>query len=106
MNRIDKHLSIPLEIHYKISNLCKKNKINYTTQLLELINLGLEQNSILIRYNDIENKVEKIKNKTNIIFELLKQIYADMDFENIKDVKSSYALNEFNKKINGTKYND
>lgn len=106
MNKIDKHFSIPIDVHYKISNLCKKNQIKYTTQVLELINLGLEQNSILTGYNDIENKIEKIKNKTNIIFELLKQIYADMDFENIKDVKSSYALNEFNKKLNGTKYND
>lgn len=106
MNKIDKHFSIPVDIHYKISNLCKKNKINYTSQVLELINLGLEQKSILIRYNEIEIKIDKLKNKTNIIFELLKQIYADMDFENIKDVKSSYALNEFNKKLNGTKYND
>ena len=41
-----------------------------------------------------------------ILFELVKQIYSDMDFSNIKDPNRSYAVNEFMKKMKRDKFDD
>ena len=42
----------------------------------------------------------------NILLELLKQIYSDMDFNNLSDPGKSFALNEFLKRIKGDKLDD
>ena len=47
-----------------------------------------------------------VARKMNILFELVKQIYSDMDFDNLTDPKNSKALNEFHKKIRNNYIDD
>ena len=61
---------------------------------------------ILKKIKEIESELIYIKNKMNLAFELLMQIYADMDFDNIKDIKNSNALKKFFRKRKDLNYDD
>lgn len=92
MKKIDRHIALPFDLHNKLKTLSKENEITYTSLVEELIRKGIDEIDILKKIKEIESELIYIKNKMNLAFELLMQIYADMDFDNIKDIKNSNAL--------------
>lgn len=106
MKKIDKHIALPFDLHNKLKTLSKESKITYTSLVEELIRKGIDEIDKLQRVEAIESKLTYIKNKVNLTFELLMQIYADMDFDNIKDIKNSIALKKFFRKRKDLNYDD
>ena len=106
MEKIDKHILLPIDLYKELRNLCKENKISYTCLVEELIRKGIEEKDKSKRIEEIEATLIYIKNKVNLTFELLMQIYADMDFDNIKDIKNSLALKKFFRKRKDLNYDD
>lgn len=106
MKKIDRHIAIPIDLHNKLKFISNENKITYTGLVEELIRKGIEENDRLKKIEGIELELIYIKNKMNLAFELLMQIYADMDFDNIKDVKNSSALKKFFRKRKDLNYDD
>ena len=92
MKKIDRHIALPFDLLNKLKTLSKENEITYTSLVEELIRKGIDEIDILKKIKEIESELIYIKNKMNLAFELLMQIYADMDFDNIKDIKNSNAL--------------
>ena len=106
MRKIDKHISISKELNDRILLSCKENKRKYSEEVSYLILKGLDENYEKNKFNEIENDLKTIIKKNHYVFELLKQIYSDMDFNNLSDPKKSYALNEFIKRMKGNKLDD
>lgn len=107
MKRVDKHLLILANLDEKICNSSKKNKRSYTDELNLIIESYYKNKDELEKISYLlKDDTESISKRTTIILELLKQIYADLNFKNIKDVKTSYAVNEFLRKIRGDKFDD
>ena len=107
MKKIDKHVYLFVNLDEKISKSSKKNKRTYTDELNLIIeNYYKEQDELSNLPYKIKDETESITKKVNLILELLKQVYADLNFKNIKDVKSSYAVNEFLRKIRSDKFDD
>ena len=92
MKKIDRHIALPFDLHNKLKTLSKENEITYTSLVEELIRKGIDEIDILKKIKEIESELIYIKNKMNLAFELLMQIYADIDFDNIKDIKNSNTL--------------
>ena len=106
MKKIDRHIASPFDLHNKLKTLSKENEITYTSLVEELIRKGIDEIDILKKIKEIESELIYIKNKMNLAFELLMQIYADMDFDNIKDIKNSNALKKFFRKRKDLNYDD
>ena len=106
MKKIDRHIALPFDLHNKLKTLSKENEITYTSLVEELIRKGIDEIDILKKIKEIESELIYIKNKMNLAFELLMQIYADMDFDNIKYIKNSNALKKFFRKRKDLNYDD
>lgn len=103
---IDKHIYFSANEVLKLEEYCKKNKLPLSKAVCKLVNLSLDNIEVLGRIDKLQKDISHSIEKQNIIFSLLKQLYSDLDFENITDPKKSKAVNEFMNKIKGNKYND
>lgn len=106
MKKIDKHILMPIDLDNELKIMSKENKITYTCLVVDLIRSAVKEKNKLQKIEDLESKLIYIKNKINLTLELLMQIYADMDFDNIKDIKNSTALKKFFRKRKDINYDD
>lgn len=105
MRKLDKHVSIARDLDSKILASSKKSKRSYSEELNFIVSKYYqEQDEIVKIMCSLDSDMKFITRKMNILFELVKQIYSDMNFTNIRDPKNSYALNEFMKKMRSDKY--
>ncbi len=103
---IDKHIYFSLEEYAKIKIYCEENQLSFSKGVKNLILQGIENNTAMLEMEEIKNKLDFICKKLNITHCLLEQVYADLDFENIINPKSSKPLKIFNDKIRGNKISD
>jgi trans-2-enoyl-CoA reductase len=107
MKKIDKHIPITESNDNKLKASCKRNKRSYSEEVNYVIEEYYKERDELIKLlYSLAKDMKFISKKQNIVFELIKQIYSDMDFKNIKNPKNSYALNEFFKNIRSDKFDD
>jgi len=106
MKKSDRHITLPKEIEQSINKLCKEEHKKFSQKVTELLIIALTQESESSELEKINLKVESLNQKVYILLELLKQIYSDMDFNNLSDPRKSFALNEFLKRIKGDKLDD
>lgn len=107
MRKIDKHFSISPVLDNKIKISLKKSKRSYSDELNFIINEYFKEKEELEKILiSLDSDMKFVARKMNILFELVKQIYSDMDFSNIKDPNRSYAVNEFMKKMKRDKFDD
>ena len=100
MRKIDKHFSISPDLDNKIKISLKKSKRSYSDELNFIINEYFKEKEELEKILiSLDSDMKFVARKMNILFELVKQIYSDMDFSNINDPNRSYAVNEFMKKM-------
>ena len=103
---IDKHVYFSNDILNRIKDYSDKNKITFSKAVCNLVSIALDNIGLNDRIYQLQKDMSFCINKENQIFLLLKQLYSDLDFENITDPNKSKAVNEFMKKIKGSKYND
>ncbi len=103
MKKIDKHISISKELYDNVLLSAKTNHRRFSEELTSLLTFALETKVANNKIDNIEIQLNNLLNKNGFIIELLKQIYSDMDFNNLSDPKKSFALNEFLKKMRGDK---
>ncbi len=106
MRKVDKHISISKELNDRVLLSCKENNRKYSEEVSYLISKALDYNYEEDKFKNIEINLQTIIKKNHYLFELVKQIYSDMDFSNISDPKKSFALNEFMKRMKGNKFDD
>ena len=104
--KIDKHIYFTNEEYARILDYKEKNKLSFSEAVCFLSISALNNNDILERINFLESRLDYLIKKINIIYSLEKQIYSDMNFDNLTDPRKSKALIEFNKKIRNTNIND
>lgn len=106
MKKLDKHISITKELNDRIILSCKEHGRKYSSEVSYLISKALDNTEEKNKFNEIEFELKAIIKKEHYIFELLRQIYSDMDFNNLSDPKKSFALNEFMKRMKGDRFDD
>ena len=106
MKKLDKHISITKELNDRIILSCKEHGRKYSSEVSYLISKALDNTEEKNKFNEIESELKVIIKKEHYIFELLRQIYSDMDFNNLSDPKKSFALNEFMKRMKGDRFDD
>lgn len=106
MMKIDRHIYFPIDEHNRILEYCKNNKLSYSNAVCRLCDIALVNIEVIERLDKLQKDVSYSINKEKTIFSLLKQLYSDLDFENITDPNKSKSVNEFMKKLKGDKFND
>jgi len=106
MKKLDKHISITKELNDRVLLSCKEHRRKYSAEVSYLISKAIDSNEEKNKFNEIESELKSIVKKEHYIFELLRQIYSDMDFNNLSDPKKSFALNEFMKRMKGDRFDD
>lgn len=104
--KIDKHIYFTNEEYARILDYKEKNKLSFSEAVCFLSISALNNNDILDRINFLESRLDYLIKKINIIYSLEKQIYSDMNFDNLTDPRKSKPLIEFNKKLRSTNIND
>ena len=103
---IDKHIYFSVEEVLKIEDYCKKNKFSFAKAVCKLADISLDGIDTKEKINKLESKIDNLLRILNVILALEKQIYSDMEFENITDPNKSKQLDIFLKKMKKEKYND
>lgn len=106
MKKADKHVSMPNELVKRIEKACREEHKGFSFKVCELTTIALEQEQVSNDFTRLYDKLDSLNERVYILLELLKQIYSDMDFNNLSDPGKSFALNEFLKKIKGDKLDD
>lgn len=106
MMKIDKHIYFSIDEHNKILEYCKDNKLSYSNAVCRLCDIALINIEVIDRLDKLQKDISYSIIKEKTIFSLLKQLYSDLDFENITDPNKSKSVNEFMKKLKGDKFND
>lgn len=106
MKKADKHVSMPNELVKRIEKACREEHKGFSSKVCELTTIALDQEQTSNDFTRLYDKLDSLNERVYISLELLKQIYSDMDFNNLSDPSKSFALNEFLKKIKGDKLDD
>lgn len=103
---IDKHIYFSTEEILKIEEYCKKNKLSFSKAVCKLVDISIDGINIDNKLTKIENNLNNLTRILNIVLSLEKQIYSDMNFENITNPNKSKQLDMFFKKLKGINYSD
>lgn len=106
MKKIDRHLSIPEELHSKVLFYMKEENKNYSEVICNMIEEAVSNRMKQEQLNNMNNDIKYIVKKLNLSYELIKQLYSDLNLTNITDPKKSYAVNEFLKKVKVSRLDD
>ena len=80
MRKIDKHFSLSPDLDNKIKISLKKSKRSYSDELNFIINEYFKEKEELEKILiSLDSDMKFVARKMNILFELVKQIYSDMD---------------------------
>lgn len=83
-----------------------ENKNNYSEEICLMIEEAISNRLKQEQLNSMNNDIKYILKKVNLSYELIKQLYSDLDFTNITNPKKSYAVNEFLRKVKISKLDD
>jgi len=103
---IDKHIYFPVDEYARILEYSNNSKLSYSSAVCKLCDIALNNIEVLDRLDKIQKVISYSIRKENMTFALVKQLYSDLDFENITDPNKSKSINEFMKKYKGDKFND
>lgn len=100
----DKHIYFSNEESARIKDYANNNNLSFSKAVCNLTNIALNNIKTEEKLYSIQRSISSLIHKQNLIFLLLKQLYSDLDFENITDPKKSKAVNEFMKRVDISKY--
>lgn len=103
---IDKHIYFSNEEVARIEDYRKKNKLTFSSSVCKLVDIALNNIELLDRIDKLQKDISYSIMKQNTTFSLVKQLYSDLQFENITDPNKSKSVNEFMKKLKGNKFID
>ena len=84
----------------------EESKNNYSDEICLMIEEAISNRVKQEQLNSMNNDIKYILKKVNLSYELIKQIYSDLDLTNVTDPKKSYAVNEFLRKVKISKLDD
>lgn len=104
--RLDRHFTIPEELHQKVLTYAKENHNSYSEEICLMIEEAISNRIKQEQLNKIQKDINYMVKKINLIYELQKQMYSDLNLTNITDPKKSYAINEFLRKVKISRLDD
>ena len=106
MKKISKHISIPEELFNKVLVYKKEHHITYSEEICNMIEEAISNRVKQEQLNKLNNDLKYVLKKVNLTYELVKQMYSDLNLTNITDPKNSYSVNEFLRKVKISKLDD
>lgn len=106
MSKIDRHIKIEEELHYKIIGYTKESKKSYSEVISNMIEEAITNKFKQSQLNKIDSEIITLSKKVSLMFELIKQLYSDLNLTNITDPKKSYCVNEFLRKVRISKLDE
>ena len=95
--KIDTHVRFNSDYYSFVKDYCNKNGITFSKAIEKIIENFKIEYDIEIKVESIILNQEKIYKKINLIYRLLEQLYSDLEFTYITDVKKSDTLKLFYK---------
>ena len=106
MSKLDRHFTIPEELHNKVLAYTKQSNNSYSEEICMMIEEAISNRVKQEQLNKMQNDINYMIKKVNLIYELQKQVYSDLNLTNITDPKKSYAVNEFLRKVKISRLDD
>lgn len=103
--RVLKKIGFNEDIFPLIDESAKLHNNDLTKEVNRLLKKGLSSDDISIELYNIKKDVREIKRISLYTYDLLKQIYANMEIEAV-DINSSKCLNNYLKNKKKDKFND
>ena len=103
--RVLKKIGFSEDLFLLIDESAKLHNNNLTKEVNRLLKKGLGSDDISMELFNIKKDVREIKKISLYIYDILKQIYANMEIEAV-DMKSSRCLNNYLKDRKKDKFND
>lgn len=98
---VRKHFTIDDNVLEIIDEYHKKNGISYSNALSKLVLIANDYIKIGTDIYYIREELEKIKRNNYIILKLLKQLYSDLEIDNITNPNKNDSLQLFFNKLKG-----
>lgn len=92
------HVSLDESTMNKIEDFKALNNCSYSKAIMNLIDMAHEQKAFIEKIEKLYKSLNIIQNKESLIIDLLKQLYSDLEIENLTNPQLSTALQEFFKK--------
>lgn len=92
--KIRKNITINEDINNKINLYSALKKLNYSKSVEDIIESKIDINFIDEKIDKLENMINQNKRLLLNIYQLEKQFYADMQIENMQDIKKSESLSK------------
>ena len=93
--KIDTHVRFNSDYYSFLKEYCNKNGITLSKAIEIIIDEFKKERVLEIKIESLTLEQEKIFKKINLTFRLLEQLYSDLGFEYITDVRQSDALKLF-----------
>ena len=93
--KIDTHVRFNSDYYSFLKEYCNKNGITLSKAIEIIIDEFKKERALEIKIESLTLEQEKIFKKINLTFRLLEQLYSDLGFEYITDVRQSDALKLF-----------
>lgn len=106
MKKISKHISIPEELFNKVLAYKTEHHITYSDEICNMIEEAISNRVKQEQLNKMNNDLKYVLKKVNLTYELVKQMYSDLNLTNITDPKNSYSVNEFLRRVKISKLDD
>jgi hypothetical protein len=98
MQKINRHIAFEYDVFSKIEDYARANKITFTKAVNDIIKKSMPyEEELMIR---IDNNVKATSKVANLTYNLIKQLYSDLSFPKLTNVKDSKSLNDFLRKQN------
>lgn len=89
-----------------VREYASKNNIAFSKAIDRLIIMALEQEKNIDVINNIKNEISVNNKNSYIIIDLIKQLYSDLEIDNITDPNKNKGLKSFFNNRKKDKYND
>ena len=97
--KLDKHLYIDEDRNDKVLNCAKIYNIGYSDMIIKMIDSYFANNKQSDKITNIQNELNSIHKLNNLTYNLLEQLYSDLNLTNITNPYKSYAVKEFKKRM-------
>ncbi|MDO5556928.1 MAG: hypothetical protein Q4G05_01605 [Clostridia bacterium] len=104
--KLSRHITISEELHDKVMTYKKENHTSYSEEITNMIEEAISNRVKQEQLNEMNKDIIYILKKVNLIYELCKQVYSDLNIVNITDPKQSYSVNEFIRKVKISRLDD
>ena len=97
--KLDKHIYIDEDQNNQVLEYAKMFGIGYSEMMCKMVDDYARNRLQSEKLTKIENELSLLHKLVNLNYNLLEQLYSDLNLSNITNPNNSYALKEFKKKM-------